>query len=104
MSWLFAVVAMLVLAGTFLAVLGLLGDLPPVEPDLRPDELNGEPVFDVVLRGYRMDEVDERIGALEAELQQLRGDADPTAEPVEPVEDTAESSTELAETPVTETH
>ena len=81
MTWLFAVVAILVLVFAFLAVLGLLGDLPPVEPDLRPDELNGEPVFDVVLRGYRMDEVDERIGALEAEVAQLRsggGEEDPT--------------------------
>lgn len=98
MTWLFAVVAMVVLAGTFLAVLGLLGDLPPVEPDLRPDELHGEPVFDVVLRGYRMDEVDERIGALEAELEQLRGTAEPVAD------DVVETADEVAETPVTETH
>lgn len=79
MTWLFAVVALVVLAATFLAVLGLLGDLPPAEPDLRPDELQGEPVFDVVVRGYRMEEVDARIGALEAELEQLRGGVESVA-------------------------
>jgi uncharacterized small protein (DUF1192 family) len=72
-TWLFVVLAIAILALIFLVVLGPLGELPPVEPDARPDEIDGEPAFDVVLRGYRMDEVDERIAALQGELDSLRG-------------------------------
>ena len=88
MTWLFVVVAIGVLAFVFLVVLGPLGELPPVEPDLKPELVEGEPRFDVVVRGYRMDEVDqqvatmqERIAALEA---QLGPQLDPTLEPLEP--------------------
>lgn len=73
-TWLFVVVAIAVVAVAFLLSLGLLGELPPPERDLRPDELNGEAVFDVVVRGYRMDEVDQRISALEGEIEHLRGE------------------------------
>jgi uncharacterized small protein (DUF1192 family) len=71
-TWLFVVLAIAVLAFIFLLVLGPLGELPPAEPDARPDELDGQPEFDVVLRGYRMDEVDERIATLQGELETLR--------------------------------
>jgi hypothetical protein len=71
-TWLFAIVAILVLGAGFLAVLGLLGDLTPAEPDLRPDTRDGEPAFDVVARGYRMDEVDAQLGAMQAEIDRLR--------------------------------
>lgn len=71
MTWLFAVLAIAVLAGTFLAVLGLLGELPPAEVDLRPDELDGHPAFDVVIRGYRMDEVDQQLDRMQAEIDEL---------------------------------
>lgn len=81
MTWLFVIVAILVLGAGFLAVLGLLGELPPSEPDLKPDTLDGEPAFDVVARGYRMDEVDAQVATMQdaidtmsAELDQRRRD------------------------------
>ena len=58
------------------AATGRLGELPPVEPDLRPDLPGGDPAFDVVVRGYRMDEVDARLESLQAELESLRGEND----------------------------
>ena len=72
MTWLFVVIAIAVLALIFLVVLGPLGELPPAEPDLRPDERDGQPQFDVVVRGYRMDEVDAQIAALQGEVDALR--------------------------------
>lgn len=72
MTWLFVVLAIVVLACVVLAAVGFLGELPPSEPDLRPDTRDGEPAFDVVVRGYRMDEVDEQIASLQAQLEQAR--------------------------------
>ena len=72
MTWLFVVIGIAVLAFVFLAVLGPLGELPPVEPDLKPDLVDGQPQFDVVVRGYRMDEVDEQLAAMQAEIDALR--------------------------------
>lgn len=72
MNWLFIVLAIVVIAGAFLAALGFLGELPASEPDLKPDTIDGEPAFDVVLRGYRMDEVDQQIAALQDEVARLR--------------------------------
>jgi hypothetical protein len=81
-TWIFAIVAILVLGAAFLAALGLLGDLSPTEPDLRPDTRDGEPSFDVVARGYRMDEVDAQVAAMQAEIERLRGtDGAAQAEP-----------------------
>ncbi|MCX6432778.1 MAG: hypothetical protein NTX29_08310 [Actinobacteria bacterium] len=81
MTWLFVIVAILVLGAGFLALLGLLGELPSSEPDLKPDTLDGEPAFDVVARGYRMDEVDAQLATMQdaidtmsAELDQRRHD------------------------------
>lgn len=73
MTWLFVIVVILVLGAGFVAVLGLLGDLPPSEQDLRPDTREGEPSFDVVVRGYRMDEVDAQLAAMQEEIDVLRG-------------------------------
>jgi TolA-binding protein len=80
-TWLFVIVVILVLGAGFAAALGLLGDLPESEQDLRPDTLDGEPAFDVVVRGYRMDEVDaqlesmrDEIDELQQELQRAKGD------------------------------
>ena len=72
MTWLFVIVAILVVGAGFLLVLGLLGDLPEAEPDLRPDTRDGEPSFDVVVRGYRMDEVDAQLADLQAQIDRLR--------------------------------
>lgn len=72
MTWLFVIVVILVLGAGFVAVLGLLGDLPPSEQDLRPDTRDGEPSFDVVVRGYRMDEVDARLASMQDEIDALR--------------------------------
>jgi hypothetical protein len=77
-TWLFVIVVILVLGAGFVAILGLLGDLPPSEQDLRPDTRDGEPSFDVVVRGYRMDEVDAQLATLQEEIERLRG-ADPAA-------------------------
>jgi hypothetical protein len=74
-TWVFVVIAIAVLAFIFLVVLGPLGELPPAEPDLRPDEFDGNPQFDVVVRGYRMDEVDAQIAALQSEVASLRGES-----------------------------
>lgn len=72
MTWLFVIVVILVLGAGFVVVLGLLGDLPPSEQDLRPDSRDGEPSFDVVVRGYRMDEVDAQLASMQDEIDALR--------------------------------
>ena len=58
------------IGGIFVAISGSLGQFPDTEPDLRPDL--ADPGFDVVVRGYRMDEVDARMAALEAEIEHLK--------------------------------
>ena len=67
---LFVIVALLVVGGVFMAASGRLGQYPDSEPDLRPDQ--GDAGFDVVVRGYRMDEVDARLATLEAEIAHLK--------------------------------
>jgi hypothetical protein len=76
-TWLFVVIGIAVLAFVFLAVLGPLGELPPVEPDLKPEMVEGQPQFDVVVRGYRMDEVDQQLAAMQSEIDVLRGQSVP---------------------------
>ena len=83
MTWLFVVVAVIVLAGVFLATLGLLGDLPPADPDCRPNRIDGEQEFDVVVRGYRMDEVDQELARMQQEIDRLQSPA-PTVSPADP--------------------
>ena len=46
--------------------------LPDAGSDLKPDKRDSDPAFDVVLRGYRMDEVDDTIAHLQAEIEALR--------------------------------
>ena len=77
MTWLFVIIVILVLGAGFVAILGLLGDLPPSEQDLRPDTRDGEPSFDVVVRGYRMDEVDAQLASLQDEIDSLRAAGGP---------------------------
>ena len=46
--------------------------LPAAGSDLKPNTRDNDPAFDVVLRGYRMDEVDDTIAQLQAEIESLR--------------------------------
>ena len=46
--------------------------LPDAGSDLKPNTRDNDPAFDVVLRGYRMDEVDDTIAQLQAEIESLR--------------------------------
>ncbi len=71
---LFVVLVIVVIGLIGLAAVGRLGELPPVEPDLRPDRWDGYPAFDVVLRGYRMDEVDAVVTTLQREVTSLRAE------------------------------
>lgn len=74
MSLVFVVVGALVIAGAFWMATGRLSaDLSVDASDLRPDRRAGEPEFDVVVRGYRMDEVDATIADLQARIEQLEG-------------------------------
>jgi hypothetical protein len=81
-TWLFVIVVILVLGAGFVAILGRRGDLPPSEQDLRPDTRDGEPSFDVVVRGYRMDEVDAQLATLQDEIAELRDGAGAVASAV----------------------
>ena len=73
MTWLYVVVALLVVGAAVVVAAGRWDHLPDVEPDLRPDAGDGQPAFDVVVRGYRMDEVDARIETMQAEIDRLSG-------------------------------
>lgn len=64
MMLVFVLVAIAVIAGIALASVGRLGELPEAPVDRRPAEVG----FDVVLRGYRMDEVDAELADLRARL------------------------------------
>lgn len=77
MTVLFVLVALGVVLAIGLLAVGRLGDLPPVEPDRAPDRLPAGPLagpdvdavrFDVSLRGYRMDEVDDVLDRVAADL------------------------------------
>jgi len=71
---LFVVLVVLVIGLIGLAAVGRLGELPAAEPDLRPDRWDGHPAFDVVLRGYRMDEVDAVVATLQREVADLKAE------------------------------
>lgn len=74
MALVFAIVGILVVVGAFWIAAGRLNAaLPSATHDLRPDQRGGEPSFDVVMRGYRMDEVDATIADLQAQIEQLKG-------------------------------
>ncbi len=64
--------AIAVIVGIALLLVGRQGGLPEAVVDLRPEGDAADPTFDVVLRGYRMDEVDATLQALRAENEQLR--------------------------------
>jgi DivIVA domain-containing protein len=77
MTWLFAVLAFLVISGTALALAGrwrprgMPSGPPPAD---RPGGA-GPVRFDVVLRGYRMDQVDAELARLRAQLDAGRAAA-----------------------------
>jgi DivIVA domain-containing protein len=72
MTVLFVLLAMAAIGAVGLAAAGRLGELPEAEPDRRPEDVNGDPKFDVVVRGYRMDEVDAVIDDLKRRLNETR--------------------------------
>ena len=65
-------VAIAVIVGVALVIVGRQGGLPDAVVDLRPEQDPLDPTFDVVLRGYRMDEVDAKIFELQAEILRLQ--------------------------------
>ncbi|MDD2857758.1 MAG: hypothetical protein PHU75_03700 [Candidatus Nanopelagicales bacterium] len=67
-------VGIAVLVGIALVLVGRQGGLPDAQVDLRPEVDPDHPRFDVVLRGYRMDEVDATIARLQDELKTLRAE------------------------------
>lgn len=71
MTIVFAIVLIAVIAAVSMLAVGRLGELPQATVDRRPE--GTEPQFDVVLRGYRMDEVDETIAALQQRIDTLEG-------------------------------
>jgi len=89
MTWVFAILAVLVVGGVAVVASGRLGAMP--EPERREGGLPGEGAvtadelrhvrFTPVLRGYRMDEVDGLLDRLATQLEDARGTA--TAPPVE---------------------
>jgi hypothetical protein len=75
-TWVFVVIVILVLGAGALLAVGLLGGLPAVEPDRRPETRDGAPSFDLAVRGYRMDEVDATIEAMQDEVTALQREVD----------------------------
>lgn len=76
MTFVFVAVGIAVIAAIFWIGTGRLdASLPADAADLRPDRRDGEPTFDVVLRGYRMDEVDATIADLQAQIDTLQSKA-----------------------------
>lgn len=71
MSLVFTVALILVIGGVAMVLSGRWSGMSEAERDRRPRD-TGRGRFDVALRGYRMDEVDARIEALERENAALR--------------------------------
>lgn len=75
MTALFVLIAVVVVAGVAMVAAGRFDRLGEAVPDRAPDTApDGSPRFDVVARGYRMDEVDAAIAALREENARLRGE------------------------------
>lgn len=72
MTVMFIVIAVITLVLLF--TVGKRDGLPEAAPDLRPEVDPLHPRFDVVFRGYRMDEVDAVIDELRAENARLKGE------------------------------
>ena len=69
MTFLFVVLAILVIAGAAMLITGRFAPSVGIENtgDYKPDAQG----FDVTVRGYRMDEVDQRIAELEGRIDEL---------------------------------
>jgi hypothetical protein len=69
MTFLFVVLAILVIAGAALVITGRFAPSLGIENtgDYKPDPQG----FDVTVRGYRMDEVDQKIALLEGRIAEL---------------------------------
>ena len=69
MTFLFVVLAILVIAGAAMLITGRFSPSVGIENtgDYKPDSQG----FDVTVRGYRMDEVDQRIAELEGRIDEL---------------------------------
>jgi hypothetical protein len=80
MTFIFVVIAIMVIAAAALLITGRWNpDLGlSATGDYRPD-LPGEPQFDLVIRGYRMDEVDAKIDELQQTIESLRMSTDPAS-------------------------
>ncbi|MCP4740719.1 MAG: hypothetical protein GY871_00590 [Actinomycetales bacterium] len=78
MGVVFFIIAAAVVAATAWFVVGKFDAwLPDAGSDLKPEKRDDDPAFDVVLRGYRMDEVDNTIAQLQTEIESLRKDDRP---------------------------
>ena len=88
MDWLFAVVGLVVIVGIALAVAGRLPEIPQPTRERFTAHLPPDPSatdidalrFPVVLRGYRMDDVDAALLALRVRIAELEQIADPAPE------------------------
>lgn len=69
MTFLFAIVAIAVIAGIAMAASGRFDDSPEAALSTRP--VGDGPNFDVTFRGYRMDEVDAVLANKDAEIARL---------------------------------
>lgn len=69
MTLIFVVIAILVIAGAAMAITGRF--VPSVGIENTGDYTLESVGFDVTLRGYRMDEVDQRIAELEGKITEL---------------------------------
>lgn len=75
MTALFVVVVIAVVAGVALVAAGRWDRPAGIVPDRAPVFPDGDGVaFEVVARGYRMDEVDAMVSALREENARLRGE------------------------------
>ena len=72
MTVFFVFLAIAAIGAVGLAAAGRLGELLDAEPDRRPELVDGHPTFDVVARGYRMDEVDAVIEDLKRQLDEAQ--------------------------------
>jgi hypothetical protein len=75
MTFLFVVLAILVIAGAAMAITGRFAPSTGIENT--GDHTLDSAGFDVTLRGYRMDEVDQRIAELEGIIAELEAGPQP---------------------------